>query len=60
MVEKQEGGGAQHYDKYDYDTVTALTSAVSCLLSTTRSGTLSKMERNFSTASSNLPTVVSW
>lgn len=37
-----------------------LTSAISCLLSTTRSGTLSKMERNFSTASSNLPTVVSW
>lgn len=39
---------------------TPLTSAISCLLSTTSSGTLSKMERNLSTASSNLPTVVSW
>ena len=37
-----------------------LTSVISGLLSTTSRGTLSRIIRNFSTASANLPMVVSW
>ena len=43
-----------------YPVQSLVTSVMSCLLSTTSSGTLSSIDRNLSTASWNFPCVVSW